>query len=362
MLIGRNIFICFNSRHIYQSLLFIFHNHLVDNLILVSSTSNIILGLNANFIKKAFHADIFFINEVEINSNISLAGRAIGVKWPLNFLYIRGFKIKTYWSLYFEMLSKKLCLNSCDQFYMFHDKPNISKAILTYGDASLIEDGRANYFRFKVKGGFLKKIVRIISLKNPLYWYIGESNRIKKIYLSKPNALNKVTIRKAVSLTSGISEKSPQFVDLCCKSFNYDPENNIYSAIYLTQPFDQAGLANKSENLNVHLATIQVLLNKYKGEIAVKPHPSDSQDVIQSLSMINGVVLLNQSIPFEVIGINARAPVCCYSYDSSSLDFKSNPLVSFVELSVRKEMFSGLQKFDANLLVKEASEFIRNHG
>lgn len=307
----KKVFVCQTIKHIYTSIFA--SDYFTNNLYQISDfDKNVIVicsdhqNLNADTINVEFirslGMDVIFLDESELKKrfthgsifgNYNFIGNNIKVT-------VKGFEFVRTW------LKKRLShlFEGVDAVYLFHEKTFLSKYFLTLSNVSLLEDGFANYTRNKVRSSLLHKIMRLFLGLNPKYYYLGESKKIKQIYLFNRRDVPEA-IRAKVRFISQdefyvFNRYSRTDILNCFVRTRSDYQMEDYDFILLTQGLNIAKLSTKEEKTELYFSLIQIIVNS-GFKLLVKLHPSESLSEYKNISFIENVDIIAEKIPVEAL-------------------------------------------------------------
>lgn len=356
------IFLCFTVKHLYTSLGFIseWEGKVKSIILLVIDHQNIDL-------------DDFDTSELDnLNSKLLILNESVLIEKfkqgnLLNFsnflsqnLYL-GFKG---WYIVSNFIQKEIAklipidlIN--DEVFLYHDKTFLSKYFINYHNVTLIEDGLANYSEIPVKGGTLKRFIRMVIGLNPQFQILGEGKRIGCILLTSPERAPSQVIHKCKQLSTLFENPNNKYKVL---SFSFFKLKKIETTdvIFLTQGLDVAGLCNKETKQYIYQEILKALVAKYKTHIVIKPHPSETVEEYSELFDTDQISFLPAKVPFEALIQCFSSPkVQCLSLYSSAL---TSPYFSIspINLVVAPDLWSGRCEFKPEFVISEAIKTLNN--
>jgi hypothetical protein len=343
-----NIFVCQTLRHIYTVLI------LLDAGVIRSDNGSRVTvifcvdhqGITEQEIDFSLFSDfgieLIIINDF-VSKNISISWS--GVSFASSWLY-------EFFSGFFDM-NREL-----DRVFLFHDRTFIGKCFVKFRNVTLIEDGFANYNKNLYNATFLKKFIRLLTLRDPRYYVLGESKNIKNVILFSTDSAP-VEIRKKISVVNlkDLSSKvSDTFISRMNALFRFNVLNyfNNDSVFFLTQGLDVASLCSIEEKLAIYEPIIE-FISRYK-KVILKLHPSESVEQYSALvNKFKNVDIASPKIPFELYSLNLKGKSTkIYSlYTSASI----GSLISIVNLVPTE---SDWINFNSKSMLNKAMEALRN--
>lgn len=198
--------------------------------------------------------------------------------------------------------------------YVLWGQDHLFFSKLFFGKMSLLEDGVANYVRPK---------------QFTLMWfftmgrYLGESNRVEKIYLNSlldiPASIKDKTLDIEIDkLWHSLSEDHKRDINFI---FNYKHSKLIDSknVLFLSQPLSEYNLISEEEKLRI---TRNALSEYDIKKVVIKMHPRENTNYEKSFP---GITTIKDKYPSELLcfnGVNFDYVVTIYS--SSVYVFKSS--------------------------------------
>jgi hypothetical protein len=240
-----------------------------------------------------------------------------------------------------------------DEVFLYHDKTFLSKFFINYRNVNLVEDGLANYSEIPVNGGVLKRFIRKVIGLNPKFHILGEGTKVEHVLLTSPERAPSQIRHKCKKLPTLFNEidkkKKPLF-------FGFFKLKAIQSTdvTFLTQGLDVAGLCSKEDKHYIYQVILKALVSKYKTNIVIKPHPSETVEEYSNLFDTEQISFLPAKIPFEALIHCFSGPkVQCLSLYSSALT-SSHSSITPINLVLSPDLWSGRSKFKPELIISEA--------
>lgn len=291
------LYICQTVRHIMVSIL---HASLepCENVTIIVNVEHQNLSeesFNLEGIRSFFNSiEFIFINESELLANINNTNLLAYNELLARNIYIGKNGINTI----SKLLAKKL--PSSDKLFIFHEEVLLSKIWKVHSNVELFDDGLANYSYRQVKHP-LKRMVRMLKLKNPTKYIYGESSKFQSINLTcgKPEQLPSKIKNKAI-IFDYVAQLGKSDLNKALNAFFKMPSIFKVKNILLTQNLDGAGVYSKGEKIKIYEHLISKIQRLLPEPLLLKLHPSENKADYRELERKYSIKIIDASIPFEL--------------------------------------------------------------
>lgn len=358
----KKIFICQTVRHLFVtiSMVFEFKSQFEVIIFLAKDHQNLDFhNFNLECLRD-FNCSLIFIDESEVVGLFKCHNIFNFSSFISNNIYFgrKGFYLaESYLETYFKSI---IDIRDSDEIYIFHDKTFFSKYFINLPNVTLIEDGLANYSKIPISPSILKRFFRFLSGLSNDFYILGESRKIKEIYLINPCLAPSEVIKKCKPLEPFLSDTSGSKTNLISTFFKIRSVETS-GIIFLTQGLDIAGLCDKEAKIKIYSEVFDSLANVFNEKILIKPHPSESESDYIDFYIENKIEILPAKIPFEAIALCLNETTKCFSLYTSAFSLSSVKSITPINLVEIEDIWSGNTLFDSSFIINESKRVINDH-